>query len=61
MVIYKPWNVPLDGGVAEQPEDDGQEDSTEGAETAGILSSPVYFTKCLFFNCVGFIPTISFF
>jgi hypothetical protein len=31
-------NVPLDGGVAEQPEDDGQEDSSEGAETAGPLT-----------------------
>ena len=31
-------NVPLDGGVAEQPEDEGQEDSSEGAETAGPLT-----------------------
>jgi hypothetical protein len=34
-------NVPPDGGVAEQPEDDGQDDSSEGAETAGPLT---YFT-----------------
>jgi hypothetical protein len=31
-------NVPPGGGVAEQPEDDGQEDSSEGAETAGPLT-----------------------
>ena len=32
-------NVPLDSGIAEQPqEDDGQEDSSEGAETAGPLT-----------------------
>jgi hypothetical protein len=31
-------NVPLDGGAAEQPEDDGQEESSEGAETAGPLT-----------------------
>jgi hypothetical protein len=32
-------NVPSGGGVAEQPEDDGeQEDSSEGAETAGPLT-----------------------
>jgi hypothetical protein len=32
-------NVPLDGGLAEQPEDGGgQEDSSEGAETAGPLT-----------------------
>ncbi len=31
-------NVPLGDGVAEQPEDDGQEDSSEGAETAGPLT-----------------------
>ena len=31
-------NVPLDDGVAEQPEDNGQEDSSEGAETAGPLT-----------------------
>lgn len=31
-------NVPLDSGVAEQPEDDGQEDSSEGAETSGPLT-----------------------
>jgi hypothetical protein len=31
-------NVPPDGGVAEPPEDDGQEDSSEGAETAGPLT-----------------------
>lgn len=26
-------DVPLDGGVAEQPEDDGQEDSSEGGDS----------------------------
>jgi|SRR5918996_151701 hypothetical protein len=31
-------NVPLDDGVAEQPKNDGQEDSSEGAETAGPLT-----------------------
>jgi hypothetical protein len=31
-------NFPPGGGVAEQPEDDGQEDSSEGAETAGPLT-----------------------
>jgi hypothetical protein len=31
-------NVPPGGGVAEQPEDEGQEDSSEGAETAGPLT-----------------------
>jgi hypothetical protein len=31
-------NVPLDGGVAEQPEDEQQEDSSDGAETAGPLT-----------------------
>jgi hypothetical protein len=32
-------NVPPGGGIAEQPEDDGQqEDSSEGAETAGPLT-----------------------
>jgi hypothetical protein len=32
-------NIPPGGGVAEQPEDDGeQEDSSEGAETAGPLT-----------------------
>lgn len=31
-------NVPLDDGVAEQPEDNGQEDSPEGTETAGPLT-----------------------
>jgi hypothetical protein len=31
-------NVPPGGGVAEQPEDDGQEDSSEGSETAGPLT-----------------------
>jgi hypothetical protein len=31
-------NVPPGGGVAEQPEEDGQEDSSEGAETAGPLT-----------------------
>jgi len=30
--------VPPGGGVAEQPEDEGQEDSSEGAETAGPLT-----------------------
>lgn len=30
-------NIPPGGGVAEQPEDYGQEDSSEGAETAGPL------------------------
>jgi hypothetical protein len=31
-------NVPPGGDVAEQPEDDGQEDSSEGVETAGHLT-----------------------
>ena len=31
-------NIPLDDGVAEQPEDNGQEDSSEGVETAGPLT-----------------------
>jgi hypothetical protein len=31
-------NIPPGGGIAEQPEDDGQEDSSEGAETAGPLT-----------------------
>jgi hypothetical protein len=31
-------DVPLGDGVAEQPQDDGQEDSSEGAETAGPLT-----------------------
>jgi hypothetical protein len=31
-------NVPPGGGVAEQPEDGGQEESSEGAETAGPLT-----------------------
>ena len=31
-------NVPPGGGVAEQPEDDGEEDSPEGAPTAGPLT-----------------------
>jgi hypothetical protein len=31
-------NVPPGGGVAEQPGDDGQEDPSEGAETAGPLT-----------------------
>ena len=31
-------NVPPGGGVAKQPEDEGQEDSPEGAETAGPLT-----------------------
>jgi hypothetical protein len=31
-------NVPPGGGVAEQPEDDGQEESSEGAETTGPLT-----------------------
>jgi hypothetical protein len=31
-------NVPPGGGVAEQPEDNGQEDPAEGAETAGPLT-----------------------
>ena len=31
-------NVPPGGGIAEQPEDDGQEDSSEGAPTAGPLT-----------------------
>lgn len=31
-------NVPLDDGVAEQPDDNGQGDSSEGAETAGLLT-----------------------
>jgi len=31
-------NVPLDGGVAERSDDEGQEDSPEGAETAGPLT-----------------------
>jgi hypothetical protein len=30
-------NIPPGGGVAEQPQDDGQEDSAEGAERAGPL------------------------
>ena len=31
-------NVPPGGGVGKQPEDEGQEDSPEGAETAGPLT-----------------------
>ena len=31
-------NIPSDGGVGEQDQDDGQEDSSEGAETAGPLT-----------------------
>ena len=31
-------NVPPGAGVTEQPEDEGQEDSSEGAETAGPLT-----------------------
>jgi hypothetical protein len=31
-------NVPLDGGAAEQPEDNGQEETSEGEPTAGPLT-----------------------
>jgi hypothetical protein len=31
-------NIPLDNEITEQPDDDGQEDSSEGAETAGPLT-----------------------
>jgi hypothetical protein len=38
VILSKKENVPPGGGVAEQPEDEGQEDSSEGAETAGPLT-----------------------